>query len=148
MISPLQKKLTALVLCVALLLMPRHAKGQSGGFGPTTGQAVGILVAMVAVATAIGVGIYFIARRPPSVTGCTASNGESLTLLNESDQQTYALSGNISSIKSGDRIHVSGKKSKDASGKHSFVVNKVAKDYGACPAAAAAPTMAQSSTSP
>lgn len=131
MISPLQKKLTALVLCIALLCTARHAKAQSG-IGISNGEAVGIVAAMAAVAVAIGVGIYLVVRHPSSVTGCAAAEGNSVTLLSEADGQTYALSGDIANIKPGERVHVSGKKKKDSAGHHTLTVGKVVKDYGPC----------------
>jgi hypothetical protein len=130
--SSLHKKITALLLCFSLLLVPRPARAQSGNIGISNGQAAGILVAMIAVGAAIGVGVYFIVRRPPSVTGCAAANSDNLTLLNEADNQTYTLAGEIANIKAGNRIHVSGKKKKDPSGKQTFLVAKLAKDYGPC----------------
>ncbi|HTV08975.1 MAG TPA: hypothetical protein VMD97_08040 [Candidatus Aquilonibacter sp.] len=145
MISPLQRKLTAIVLCLTVLfLTPRHAESQ---IGPTKGQVTGIIIGIVAVGAAIGVGIFLILHRSPSVTGCTASQGDSLTLLSEADRQTYALSGDISGIRSGERVHVSGKKSKDSSGNHIFVVTKVGKDYGPCSAAQSLPAHAASAGS-
>ncbi len=136
MISPLQRKLAATVLCISFfLLVPRNAKAQTGGIGPTKGQVIGIIVAIVAVGVAIGVGITLAVRHHPSITGCTAANGDSLTLLSEDDRQTYALSGDIAAIKAGERVRLSGKKRSDHSGNHSFEVLKVSKDYGACHAA-------------
>jgi hypothetical protein len=131
MISPLQKKLTAIILCFALLSIPRQAKADS-----LENAAIGVIVASVAVGVGIGVGVFLlIHHHSSSITGCTTSNENNLTLVGEGDQLTYALSGDIADIKPGDRVHVSGKKSKDSAGKHTFTVGKVVKDYGPCNAA-------------
>jgi hypothetical protein len=133
MISPLQKKLSAIALCISFfVLIPRPANAQTGGIGPTKGQVVGIIVAIVAVGVAIGVAVTLGVHHHPSITGCATANGDSLTLLSEDDRQTYALSGDIAAIKPGDRVRLSGKKRTDRSGNHSFEVLKVSKDYGAC----------------
>jgi len=135
MITPLQKKLIAIVLCISVLFIPRHAKAQ----GISGGQATAIFVGIIAVGAGLGVGVYLILHRPPSITGCAVTNGNGLTLAAEGDQQTYALSGDLTGIKPGTSVHVSGKKKKDPSGAHLFIVNKVGKTYGPCEAAQTSP---------
>jgi hypothetical protein len=136
LISPLQRKLSAIILCISfLVLIPGHAKAQTGGIGPTKGQVVGVVIAIVAVGVAIGVGVTLAVHHHPSITGCAAANGDSLTLLSEDDRQSYALSGDIAAIKAGERVRLSGKKRSDRSGNHMFEVLKVSKDYGPCHAA-------------
>ena len=107
--------------------MPAQAQG------PTKGQAVGIVVIIVAVGAAIGVGAYFLIRKAPSITGCAVTSPNGLSLQNEGDQQTYMLIGDVANIKADTRVRVSGKKKKkDAGGKRDFLVEKLAKDYGSC----------------
>jgi hypothetical protein len=126
--SHLPNKLTALLLCISFLLFPKPAHADS-----LQTAATEIIVAAVAVGAALGVGIYFLVRQPPSLSGCAASGPDGLTLQNEGDQQTYSLFGDTAGIKVGDRVKVSGKKKKkDSSGKRDFLVEKLAKDYGAC----------------
>jgi hypothetical protein len=130
MISPLQKKLTAIVLCISFFVFaPRHAKAQ---VAPSAAQAVGIFAVIAAVGAGIAVGIMVAVRHHPSITGCAAANGDSLTLLSEDDRQSYALSGDIAAIKAGDRVRLSGKKKSDRSGNHMFEVLTFRKDYGPC----------------
>jgi len=105
---------------------------------PTKSQATWIVVAVVAIAAGVGVGVYF-AVRPHGLTGCASSGPNGLQLANESDQQTYALGGGTTDVKAGDRVRVSGKKEKrSAAGFRPFEVSKLVKDYGACPATPAA----------
>lgn len=129
MISPLQKKLTAIALCTALLLIPRHTKAQTP---VSAGQAVGIFAAIAAVGAGIAVVIMVAVRHHPSITGCAAANGDTLSLLSEDDHQSYALSGDIAAIKAGDRVRLSGKKRSDHAGNHMLEVQKLRKDYGPC----------------
>jgi len=67
-----------------------------------------------------------------SLHGCVSSAPNSLLLLNESDRQTYDLIGDTTPVKAGQRVKVSGKKRKDASGKRYFLMEKLSKAYGAC----------------
>jgi hypothetical protein len=53
-------------------------------------------------------------------------------LLNEGDQQTYALAGDVNGIKAGNRIRVSGNKKKSTVNNRQFVTTKLSKDYGPC----------------
>jgi hypothetical protein len=130
----LRHKLTALLLCVSLLLIPQPARADT-----LKTDAIEVIIAAVAIGAAIGVGVYFLVRRPPSLHGCVTSAPSSLTLLNESDQQTYDLIGDTSAVKAGEIVKVSGKKKKDSSGKRYFLVEKLSKNYGACRVAPSAP---------
>jgi hypothetical protein len=125
----LQPALTALLVFISLLLLPKQAKA---GF-LSGGQVVGIFVGVAAIGAAIGVGIYFVVRKGPSITGCAVSGASGLSLQNEGDQQTYTLIGDTAGVKTGDRVKVSGKKKKkDPSGNRDFLVEKLAKDHGRC----------------
>jgi len=57
-------------------------------------------------------------------------------MVNEGDQQTYALTGDVDGIKAGNRVRLSGNKKK---ADKKFVVTKLAKDYGPCKAQATTP---------
>jgi hypothetical protein len=134
----LSRRITTILLCVTLLLIPKPARADDKIV--SNGEIAGVIVAIVAVGVAVGIGVYFLVRKPPSITGCAASGSEGLTLLNESDAQTFTLIGDTAAIKPGDRIHVSGKKKKaEPSGKREFVVTKVTKNYGPCKISPAAP---------
>ena len=69
--------------------------------------------------------------------GCVSSAPNSTILLNEGDRQTYDLIGDMTAIKIGERVKVSGKKKRDTSGKRYFLVGKLSKSYGACKVSAA-----------
>jgi hypothetical protein len=142
----MKTKLSAMVVaCIVLasaevpVLAEKHQDQPlfTGSIGPSTGEIVGIAVGIVAVGAGIGLGIYFAVKHNHSVTGCARSTADGMTLTTESDKQTYALTGEVAAIKSGNRVRVSGKKSKEKSaGTSHFLVEKVLKDYGACNVAA------------
>ena len=95
---------------------------------------VGIIAAIVAVPIVIGTVLYFVLRQP-RLTGCVVHGANGLELMNEGDSQTYLLSGDITNLKVGDRIKITGKKQKkNASGPRPVVVTSLKKDYGACKA--------------
>jgi hypothetical protein len=121
-------RITASLLCLALLLFPRPAKADS-----IQNAVVLASVGIAAAGAAIGIGVYYaIHHRSPAMTGCSSLSSDTLILRNEADQKIYTLAGDIADIKAGDRIKLSGKKDLDASGKRSFLVDKVVKDYGPC----------------
>jgi hypothetical protein len=134
--SSLRRKLIILLLCISFLLFPKPALADS-----LQTTATEIIIAAIAIGAALGVGIYFIVRLPPSISGCATSSPDGFSLQNERDQQTYTLIGDTSEIKAGDRVKVSGKKKrkKDPSGKRDFLVEKLKKDYGACKVSPATP---------
>jgi hypothetical protein len=105
----------------------------TGSIGPSTGEIVGVAVGIAAIGAAIGIGVYFAVKHNHRVTGCAASTADGMTLTTESDKHTYSLIGDVAAIKPGNRVRVSGKKSKEKSaGPSQFLVEKVSKDFGAC----------------
>ena len=124
-----QTLFAVLVLWVAFAFADRPAEASI----PTGGQVAWIGVAIGAAGAAIGIGIYYAVRHNRTVTGCAVSVPNGTTLTSESDKQTYSLTGDVAGIKSGDRVRVSGKKSKGKSaGVRQFLVEKVSRDFGAC----------------
>jgi hypothetical protein len=122
-------------LTISTLLWTAQTKPAVADSLPTKSDRVWIVVGVVAIGAAIGIGVY-LAVRPHSrgVVGCTSSGPNGLQLVSESDQQTYVLAGEVSSIQSGERVRVSGKKQKSEAGPRQLIVEMLAKDYGACKA--------------
>lgn len=77
-------------------------------------------------------GVYYLVRTPPSLTGCAASSPTGLQLQNEADHQTYALTGDVSGIKPGDRVRLKGKRRKDAAKNRQYFVENLSKVFGPC----------------
>jgi hypothetical protein len=126
--------LAAGLVLVALLLDSHPAEAQSGGRigGPSGGQVAAAVVGAAAVIVVIAVVVVH-ARRPPTITGCAVSGPNGLTLENDSDHQSFALSGETAGIKAGDRVRVQGKKQKANGAARGFTVLNLKHDYGACP---------------
>lgn len=142
----LRRFVTPLLLSISLLVVAiatptRAAAATSFDIGPTKGQVTAVIIGILAVGAALGVGIYFAVRHSPSITGCAVAAPSGLQLQNESDHQTYALIGDIDAIHAGDRVRVSGKrKKKDAAARgRQFLVEHFAKNLGPCRVPATTP---------
>jgi hypothetical protein len=93
------------------------------------GKAIGIGVG----AAAAGVGaVYLMTHRGSKVTGCTEMADDGLHLTDEKTKRTLALLPGPANINAGERVELKGKIRKNAAGDQSFLVKKVAKDFGAC----------------
>jgi len=98
-----------------------------GGYSSSTGIAIG-------AGAAAGVGLAYLALRHHStMVGCVEASSDGTKLTNEKDKNTYALiAGNDVGLAPGERVALKGKKTKDDSGKLTFEVHKLVKDYGSC----------------
>ncbi len=130
---PLRIAVCLLFVYTAIAPPPAHASIDS--------DVVWVFVGVALVGATIGVGVYYLTRKSPALTGCASAGGGGLQLQNESDQEPYLLIGDTAAIKPGDRVKVAGKrKKKDAAVvTRTFVVEKLAKDYGPCKLAPAVP---------
>ena len=97
-----------------------------------------ILIGIVAAAAAVGVVatvlvLHYSKKR--AITGCVNSGTDGMTITDEKDKQIYALSGNTTSIKPGDRMKLRGRKVKAMGPDKTTPVweaKQVAKDFGVC----------------
>ena len=98
-----------------------------GGYSSSTGIAIG-------AGAAAGAGLaYFALRKHGTMVGCVETSSDGTNFVNEKDKKTYALiASNDVVLAPGERLALKGKKSQDDSGKLSFKVNKLVKDYGSC----------------
>ena len=99
-------------------------KGGYGGAGTAVGAAAG-------VGAGVGIG-YLVLRNHRTVVGCVQPTSGGIKLMNEKDQRTYALLASNVSLNPGERVVLRGRKSKDDTGKPTFEVAKLVKDYGSC----------------
>jgi hypothetical protein len=131
---PSLPRTSAVVALCLLLAMPAFPQigGNLGNIGPSKGEVIGIIAGAAAALTVVGFLIYRETHKHPSITGCVASGADGLTLQNEKDKKVYALSGDSAALRAGERFTLKGKKIKDSSGKRSFQVEKLTKDYGTC----------------
>lgn len=98
-----------------------------GGYKSSTGIAIG-------GAAAAGVAVaYLVMRNRKSVVGCLAESAAG-TELRDAKGQTYVLDAPNVSLKMGDRVKLSGRKTKTDTGAPGFAARKLVKDYGPCAA--------------
>jgi hypothetical protein len=134
------QKLLANVITLALLGLasgPIIVYGASRQSSDTqivsNGQIAGVAAGIAAAGAAIGIGVYYAVHHGHSLTGCTSSGSRGLELVSEGDHETWALVGEVSGIKPGQRVRVSGKREKkDSVNTRQFLVEKVSKDLGPC----------------
>jgi hypothetical protein len=100
----------------------------------SNGTIVGVIVGMVAAVAIVAYVVIHESTKKRSITGCVlpAENGMSVT--DEKDKRSYALSGNTRDIKPGDRMTLQGKKIKprDAGKPVVWETKTISKDFGVC----------------
>ena len=116
------------VLGVALA-KPAEASGYPSG-GAIAAAIVGVAAAVVVVAVVV----IHKSSEKRTITGCVNPGGSGMTVTDEKDKQTYALSGNTTGMKPGDRMKLQGKKVKSKGADKTLVweAKGVAKDFGVC----------------
>jgi hypothetical protein len=114
-------------LCATLSMPARADKLQSDA----DNIIIGIVVMVVALVVGTAVAIHYSKKR--TITGCVSSGANGMTVTDEKDRQTYALSGNTVGITPGDRMRLRGKRVKSKSDKTLvWEAGSVAKDFGVC----------------
>lgn len=114
----------SLVFCVPV-------EAQSSGKIVSNGTIIGVVVGVVAgVAVLAIVAIHYSKKR--TITGCVASGSSGMTLTDEKDKQIYALSGDTTNIKPGNRVRLQGKKAKSNNKTLVWEAKEVTKDFGVC----------------
>ena len=124
------------VLIVALgVTLSTSAEAQTGGGkivsnGTIAGVIVGVLAAVVIVAYVV----IHESSKKRSITGCVIPGASGMSVTDEKDKRSYALSGNTGDIKPGDRVTVRGKKikPKDAGKPVVWESKTISKDFGSC----------------
>ena len=134
-------RLTKAILLTLLLSAPAFAQYGGGtgtggmgtgsaapGYGYGSGKAIGI-----GVGAAAGAGVLYLAlRHRGSMTGCVQGGDDALIVVDDKNHQTYSLLNSGADLKSGERVQLKGKRSKDGHGAQTFEVSKVVKNLGAC----------------
>ena len=134
------KYVSVFLVLVLGVVLPTPARAQQqclpcGPIGPSGGKILGAIVGTAAgVIVVTGVVVYEVTKKR-TITGCVISASDGITLTDEKDKYLYALSGNTTAIKVGDRIKLKGKKVKPKGDNKSRVwkAQEVTKDFGACP---------------
>jgi len=139
------KKVRASVLAMSLGLLATASSfaqygggtmssgGSSGGYTPPKGGYSSSTGIAIGAGVAAGAGIAYLAlRNHGTVVGCVEPSSDGFKLMNEKDQNVYALVAQNIALSPGDRVALRGKKSKDDSGRPTLHVSKLVKDYGSC----------------
>jgi hypothetical protein len=124
-----------LILALCICLLPLNIKANAQTLQAAADEVV---IGIVATGAVLVVGAILVIHHyhSASIQGCAISGPNGIALRNENDQQLYELAGETAGVKSGDRVRVTGKKQKAASGDPVFLVQKLSKNYGACEVAA------------
>jgi hypothetical protein len=117
------------ILCsIALVLLPSLRSAMAESYCP--GCKAGVIGAAIGVGAGIGAGIYFIHRSHTSLTGCVRQTESGLSATAK-DGNNYQLVNAPSQVKAGERFSLRGHRNTATSG-HTFRVDRVSRDYGAC----------------
>ncbi|MGA2459140.1 MAG: hypothetical protein ABSF85_16340 [Terriglobales bacterium] len=71
---------------------------------------IGVVAALAGVVVTVLVAVHYSKKR--AITGCVVSRENGMSVTDEKDGQVYSLTGNMTGIKSGDRMKLRGKKAK------------------------------------
>lgn len=144
MIQKFYRWMVISALCLCLLPLNRTANAQTSFQGLTNEVNHDIDIAIgVTAGVAGGLTIWAVYHHESQfIRGCAVSGPNGLELRSIGDQKTYELEGTTAAVKPGDNVRVHGKRKKapkHSTGNPSFVVDKLTKDYGACPASMTSP---------
>jgi len=94
---------------------------------------IGIVAVVAALVVVVVVAIHYSTKKR-SITGCVISAANGMSITDEKDKQVYALSGNTTGIKPGDRMKLHGKKLKPNGADKTLVweATEVTMDFGVC----------------
>jgi len=127
--------LTSFLLCGATAPEGCQPQPQPSFAGPIAAGAA--IAGGVALGTVILIEVH---NSHHTVKGCVTGGPNGLQVRNESDMETYTLTGASASTRVGDRVRLHGskdKKPKDSTADRTFVVEKMTRDYGPCKLAVA-----------
>lgn len=130
-----QRAIASIVLMASIPTALAQYPG--GGPAPSYGSK-GAVIGGVAGGAAVGAGLlYWKFHRQAKLQGCVAGDGD--TLVTEKDNHTYKLT-NITnqSLKTGERVELFGKRTKNSAGEPTFEVRRLSKELGQCTTTTAA----------
>jgi hypothetical protein len=115
--------------------------GATNGYGSGSANAIGIGVGAGAAA-AVGIALLVHHHRATShsevsVTGCTQSSINGISLKNESDNQTYTVLSSGTRLQPGERVELKGAVTDGGSETKAIRVRTIVNNYGTCGSAVA-----------
>jgi len=116
---------------IAVLCLTIATPGRTESITTARNQLIAGIVVVGAGLTVLAILVIHHKHKPTAITGCVRSGASGMSLTNEKDRRTYALSGNPAGLKPGDRMTLEGKPKKTGEAPV-FEAQKVAKDFGAC----------------
>ena len=127
--KPVWRGVLILALCVALAA---PARANTSLKTAATEIVIGVVAAAAAATILIVVLIH--QSKKAAVTGCVNSGENGMTITDEKDRHVYALSGNTTDIKPGERIKLQGKKGKSKGTDKTLVweAEAVTRHFGVC----------------
>lgn len=93
----------------------------------------GIVVVSAGLATAVTLIVIHHKNNEAAITGCVIRGTTGVSITDEKNNRVYALSGDSSMIKPGERMTLEGKKSRQSHGTFLFQADKIVRDFGPCP---------------
>jgi hypothetical protein len=124
-----------LIVALGVALFPSAEAQTGGGKIVSNGTIAGIIVGVVAAVAIVAYVVIHESTKKRSITGCVVLSENGMSVTDEKDKRSYALSGNTSNIKPGDRMTLQGKKikPKDAGKPVVWETKAISKDFGVCP---------------
>jgi len=124
------------VLIVALgVTLSTSAEAQTGGGKiVSNGTIAGVIVGVVAAVVIVAYVVIHESSKKRSITGCVTPAENGMSVTDEKDKRSYALSGDTADIKPGDRMTLQGKKIKPKNAGKPLVweTKTISKDFGVC----------------
>ena len=124
----------ALIAILSVALSGSVEAQTGGGKIVSNGTIAGVVVGVLAAVVIVAYVVVHESSKKRTITGCVIRGENGMSLTDEKDKRSYALSGNTADIKPGDRMSLQGKKikPKDAGKPVVWETRTISKDFGAC----------------
>ena len=118
-----------IVVLSMIVAKPAEAKGY-----PSGGAIVAAIVGVASVIVIVAVVVIHQSTQKRTITGCVKSQANGMSVIDDKDHRLYALSGNTTDVKPGDRMVLQGKKGKPADSGRTLVweTKQATRDLGVC----------------
>jgi len=123
-----------IVVLSVVLAKPAKAAGNFPSIAPSKGAVVAAFAGVAAAVVIVAVVIIHKSSSKRTITGCVNSGEHGTSVIDDKDKHSYALFGNTTGIKPGNRMTLQGKKTKAKEAGKTLVweTKQVVKDFGVC----------------